>query len=134
MCGILVSACLVEDGQNTDFPDLFDKLQAANAPRGEFMCIICSCDVALMSTFAQGPDAQSLHHIALSCAQVIDGATSEISNDLLPHLSLAFFASELRLRGNRPVVQPHKQDGDVLCWNGEVRQKFLRCKPIHLNQ
>ena len=37
MCGILVSACLVKDGQNTDFPDLFNKLQAANAPRGEFI-------------------------------------------------------------------------------------------------
>lgn len=92
---------------------------------------IYSYDIALILTFTQGPDAQSLHHISLPCTH---DATSEITNNLLPHLTLAFFASELRLRGNRPVVQPHKQDGDVLCWNGEVRQKFLHCKPVYLNK
>jgi hypothetical protein len=32
------------------------------------------------------------------------------------------FASELRLRGDTRVVQPHAHgvDGNVLCWNGEV--------------
>jgi hypothetical protein len=31
-------------------------------------------------------------------------------------------ASELRLRGKFPVVQPHRDvEGNVLCWNGEVR-------------
>jgi hypothetical protein len=35
-------------------------------------------------------------------------------------LVLEFFASELRLRGQALIVQPHVMDGDVLCWNGEV--------------
>ena len=34
---------------------------------------------------------------------------------------LDFFASELCLRGDAPVAQPHvSESGDVLCWNGEV--------------
>ncbi|KDQ63848.1 hypothetical protein JAAARDRAFT_203227 [Jaapia argillacea MUCL 33604] len=35
---------------------------------------------------------------------------------------LVFFASELRLRGDKPIVQPHTvtPEGDVLCWNGEI--------------
>ena len=35
---------------------------------------------------------------------------------------LDFYTSELRLRGVAPIVQPHMGGGDVLCWNGEVRQ------------
>lgn len=35
-------------------------------------------------------------------------------------LELDFFASELRLRGDAPVVQPHEKAGNVFCWNGEV--------------
>ena len=36
-------------------------------------------------------------------------------------LDLEFFASELRLRGDQPIVQPHvSPERDVLCWNGEV--------------
>ncbi|KAE9410848.1 hypothetical protein BT96DRAFT_983532 [Gymnopus androsaceus JB14] len=38
----------------------------------------------------------------------------------LSQLDLEFFSSELRLRGNDPVIQPHKRDGNVFCWNGEV--------------
>ncbi|KAH8835386.1 asparagine synthase-domain-containing protein [Flagelloscypha sp. PMI_526] len=30
------------------------------------------------------------------------------------------FASELQLRGMQNVIQPHEQDGNVLCWNGEI--------------
>ncbi|KAJ3759599.1 asparagine synthase-domain-containing protein [Lentinula raphanica] len=38
-------------------------------------------------------------------------------------LSLELFSSELRLRGNTRVVQPHQNIyGDILCWNGEVRR------------
>jgi hypothetical protein len=36
-------------------------------------------------------------------------------------IHLDFFASELCLRGDAPVAQPHvSENGDVLCWNGEV--------------
>jgi hypothetical protein len=40
-------------------------------------------------------------------------------------LVLDFFASELRLRGDAPVIQPHEKQGDVLCWNGEVSMRNL---------
>ena len=34
---------------------------------------------------------------------------------------LTFFGSELRLRGDGYIAQPHRdQQGNVLCWNGEV--------------
>ncbi|KAK7694458.1 hypothetical protein QCA50_001644 [Cerrena zonata] len=36
-------------------------------------------------------------------------------------VELNFFASELRLRGDEPVAQPHHDDaGNILCWNGEI--------------
>ncbi|KAJ4494303.1 asparagine synthase-domain-containing protein [Lentinula lateritia] len=51
----------------------------------------------------RGPDARK--SCCISCSQ----------------LNLEFFSSELRLRGNDPVVQPHKSDsGSLLCWNGEI--------------
>ncbi|KAF9457110.1 asparagine synthase-domain-containing protein [Collybia nuda] len=68
-----------------------DKLRAANARR----------DVTNL-----GPDANSIYRTS--------------ADYLSSTLFLEFFASELRLRGLAPVVQPHQQDGDVLCWNGEI--------------
>jgi hypothetical protein len=36
-------------------------------------------------------------------------------------IEISFFASELLLRGNSMVVQPHHDaQGNVFCWNGEV--------------
>lgn len=41
-------------------------------------------------------------------------------------VSMTFFASELRLRGDAYIAQPHRDEqGNVLCWNGEVRTAFL---------
>ncbi|KAG6845952.1 hypothetical protein H0H87_011000 [Tephrocybe sp. NHM501043] len=37
-----------------------------------------------------------------------------------PAIALEFYASELRLRGDDPVEQPHQRGGNVLCWNGEI--------------
>ncbi|KAL1682000.1 asparagine synthase-domain-containing protein [Schizophyllum commune] len=51
---------------------------------------------------ARGPDAQR---------------TREVRAD---HIDLTFYSSELRLRGDAPVVQPHEGEGNILCWNGEV--------------
>ncbi|KIK71245.1 hypothetical protein GYMLUDRAFT_185793 [Collybiopsis luxurians FD-317 M1] len=51
---------------------------------------------------ARGPDARKSCFISLS------------------QLELELFSSELRLRGNDPVVQPHQRDGNILCWNGEI--------------
>ncbi|KAI9512621.1 asparagine synthase-domain-containing protein [Russula earlei] len=57
---------------------------------------------------ARGPDAQCRHQTTLK------GVGGGI-------VHLDFFASELRLRGDAPVTQPHvKESGDVLCWNGEI--------------
>ncbi|KAJ3736991.1 asparagine synthase-domain-containing protein [Lentinula guzmanii] len=40
----------------------------------------------------------------------------------LSRVFLELFSSELRLRGNSPVIQPHQNDsGAILSWNGEVR-------------
>lgn len=44
---------------------------------------------------------------------------------------LSFNASELRLRGDSPISQPHKDDqGNILCWNGEVRDEFTAAQGI----
>lgn len=65
-----------------------------------------------------GPDAQNTHSMVLSTG---------VAQDARRELKLEFFASELRLRGDEPVAQPHMDDkGDVLCWNGEVCQFFFR--------
>ena len=40
----------------------------------------------------------------------------------LEQLHLAFCASELRLRGDETITQPHTDaQGNILCWNGEVK-------------
>lgn len=50
-----------------------------------------------------GPDAQ-------------DTARINVQN-----YALTFFASELRLRGDAYIQQPHRgPQGNILCWNGEV--------------
>lgn len=46
--------------------------------------------------------------------------SSQVLNEGPSQLKLDFFASELRLRGEGPVIQPLEIDGDILCWNGEV--------------
>ncbi|KAI0936134.1 hypothetical protein AcV5_004349 [Taiwanofungus camphoratus] len=52
---------------------------------------------------ARGPDAQ------------------DTVQSFIRHLSLTFFASELRLRGDAHITQPHRDAaGNVLCWNGEI--------------
>ena len=60
-------------------------------------------------TLDSGPDAQ-------------DGINVNIETSDGGSLVVRFFGSELRLRGNKPVVQPHRDEvsGDVFCWNGEV--------------
>ncbi|KAL6304254.1 asparagine synthase-domain-containing protein [Sparassis latifolia] len=56
-----------------------------------------------LANAARGPDAQETVHITVQ------------------RIALTFFASELRLRGEAAVAQPHiDPDGNVLCWNGEI--------------
>ncbi|KAF9243921.1 asparagine synthase-domain-containing protein [Melanogaster broomeanus] len=70
---------------------LSDKLKQANAARG----------MPISHTFEPKSEACN---------------PAEDAKDLI----LELYASELRLRGDAPIVQPHVQGGDVLCWNGEV--------------
>ncbi|KAI5123605.1 hypothetical protein M0805_003421 [Coniferiporia weirii] len=56
---------------------------------------------------ARGPDAYECHQVVV--------ATDEGSS-----LDVRFFASELRLRGDKPVIQPHRSSKAAFCWNGEV--------------
>ncbi|KAI0271497.1 asparagine synthase-domain-containing protein [Gloeopeniophorella convolvens] len=64
-----------------------------------------------MANSVRGPDAQRRHQTSTT-----EGATSS-------SVHLDFFSSELLLRGDAPVVQPHVHpNGDVLCWNGEIFQ------------
>jgi len=57
---------------------------------------------------ARGPDAQGRHQTTLK-------------SDCDATVHLDFFASELCLRGDAPIAQPHlSESGDVLCWNGEI--------------
>ncbi|KII93359.1 hypothetical protein PLICRDRAFT_35559 [Plicaturopsis crispa FD-325 SS-3] len=95
MCGIFFCARHHSDAA-TSFDDLAAKLRTANT--------------------ARGPDAQRTHRIAISGENVLESAGTSDG----PPLSLEFFASELKLRGDAPVVQPHTQDGNVLCFNGEI--------------
>ncbi|KAF4623755.1 hypothetical protein D9613_001987 [Agrocybe pediades] len=54
----------------------------------------------------RGPDAQSSRLLSFPNAQTT--------------LNVDFYSSELRLRGDEPVVQPHFADDNILCWNGEI--------------
>ncbi|KAF9229524.1 hypothetical protein BS17DRAFT_26002 [Gyrodon lividus] len=67
-------------------------------------------DQSKRANAARGPDAQQTKTICLSSCCATGNHILEL------------YASELRLRGDAPIVQPHAQGGDVLCWNGEVFQ------------
>lgn len=54
-------------------------------------------------------------------------------------LQLTFCASELRLRGDTSIIQPHEDaDGNILCWNGEVcchlNMAYDRCSLVRVTQ
>jgi asparagine synthetase B (glutamine-hydrolysing) len=95
MCGIFVCARRLQgDPQTFDTTDSsFEKL----------------CIGLRHANAARGPDAQRSHKVSFRVP------TSDTGT-----INLEFFASELCLRGSRPVVQPHIRNGDILCWNGEI--------------
>lgn len=109
MCGILLS---IRAGTRTGdaYDDIWKKLCRANAARGTQEQNNVKF-VSVQSRFP-GPDAQD------TCEMVVP--TGEQS-----HMELHFFASELRLRGNEPIVQPHRNEECVFCWNGEVCTRSL---------
>ncbi|KAG1885677.1 asparagine synthase-domain-containing protein [Suillus subluteus] len=111
MCGIFcslrVGCCGDTDNihggpNNAVYHELSERLKVANAARGV-------------------PDAQGTHHVRVQGTWSGEAQAPPPSKTCgLAALDLEFFASELRLRGDEPIVQPHQQDGDVFCWNGEV--------------
>ncbi|OAX44828.1 hypothetical protein K503DRAFT_728526 [Rhizopogon vinicolor AM-OR11-026] len=112
MCGIICSLRAGCQGDTDNihgeparpddtFRDLSERLKVVNA--------------------ARGPDAQGSHHIHIQgICQCESGGAQASSPSEACGLDVEFFASELRLRGDTPIVQPHQQGGDVFCWNGEV--------------
>ncbi|KZV77010.1 hypothetical protein PENSPDRAFT_278247 [Peniophora sp. CONT] len=96
MCGICVS---VSWGQNVE------EAKAAE----------CSHQYETLKTelqhanSARGPDAQRSH---------VEKLSGTADRDFL----LECYSSELWLRGDSPIVQPHvhPETGNVLCWNGEI--------------
>ena len=84
---------------------------------------LVSCYRVLNSLpYLLGPDAQKTYRMSLTSLPEAKDAAPRI-------LDLEFYASELRLRGQFPVVQPHIQGGNILCWNGEVR---VYCSEVSL--
>ncbi|KDR85200.1 hypothetical protein GALMADRAFT_233883 [Galerina marginata CBS 339.88] len=104
MCGIFVSATFSDpDGnighESKDFSALRLKLQKMNADRG--------------------PDAQNFYSLLLDIATPTYPLALD-AGECLSRLSVGFYASELRLRGEFPIVQPHIRGKNILCWNGEI--------------
>jgi hypothetical protein len=112
MCGIYFSArkrgSTSQLGDHESFDSLSEVLRQANALRGlsQFKGIDIASYISETGVcLPLGPDAHKSHILHIEDQSVLD---------------LEFFSSELRLRGDEPIVQPHTHDGDVLCWNGEV--------------
>ncbi|KIM67114.1 hypothetical protein SCLCIDRAFT_14238 [Scleroderma citrinum Foug A] len=68
---------------------------------------------------ARGPDAQGSHTLRLTTSYSQQSPVKSEERGA-EELEVEFFASELRLRGRAPIIQPHHQEGDVFCWNGEI--------------
>ncbi|KAF9480031.1 hypothetical protein BDN70DRAFT_912901 [Pholiota conissans] len=104
MCGIHVSAKFSPSQIDVNFASMQLALQRVNA--------------------ARGPDAQNEYVLSLSAPlttpQELEAASLSSGNALSRTLDVTFYASELRLRGDNPIVQPHIREGNVLCWNGEI--------------
>lgn len=136
MCGIYVSAQFTSSQNDVDFASVSLELQRVNAARGK-ICLSKSPFLCLCRSAIAGPDAQNTHLLSFSMPSQTweDSDATWCSTENGPSLTLdiAFYASELRLRGDFPIVQPHARDGNVLCWNGEVIAFFLQCQaPINL--
>ncbi|KAJ7492876.1 asparagine synthase-domain-containing protein [Mycena latifolia] len=91
MCGVFFCARHGKD-DSAALLDLCERLKHANG--------------------ARGPDSQNTRRISVT-------GSDELNHAVVVQI-LDLFASELRLRGSAPIVQPHEEDGNVFCWNGEV--------------
>jgi hypothetical protein len=108
MCGILVCVHATDENtHHTNLDALLGDLRKACALRGPYTLL----DLNMYQyRLVQGPDAQNDVRIRI-----------DASDHSGRRLNVDMYASELQLRGDAPVVQPQvSEDGDVLCWNGEV--------------
>jgi len=79
------------------------------------------CRQVIPSSHSLGPDAQSSCRVKLDIGQCgSDDTAFSRGVNAFQQLVVDFYASELRLRGDADVVQPHVKDQNILCWNGEV--------------
>lgn len=117
MCGILFTAAHKEQPEATSdrLRVLREALEHANAARGMHVHETTWSKRKANNTI--GPDAQRRLEL---------DAESPNETQRLAGLSLSFFASELLLRGDSMIVQPHHVENHVFCWNGEV------CMPTRL--
>ncbi|KAL1762472.1 asparagine synthase-domain-containing protein [Schizophyllum commune] len=82
------------------------------------MCGICF--VLRRNSTGEDGDLNKLYSL-LEQANAARGPDAQITREVrADHIDLTFYSSELRLRGDAPVVQPHEGEGNILCWNGEV--------------
>ncbi|KAI5898694.1 uncharacterized protein SCHCODRAFT_02530840 [Schizophyllum commune H4-8] len=82
------------------------------------MCGICF--VLRRNTTGEDGDLRMLYPL-LEQANATRGPDAQRTRKVrADHIDLSFFSSELRLRGEAPVVQPHEGEGNILCWNGEI--------------
>ena len=138
MCGIFCSLCTsCKQEKISADEDIFrvvsDKLKCANAARGgPFHVTFTYAETRLEASsylenwmYHVGPDAGHATSVTFPIRSAGScGTESAISRG---HI-LELYASELRLRGNVPIVQPHIGGGDVLCWNGEVRKSVVNVR------
>ncbi|KAG9314546.1 hypothetical protein JVU11DRAFT_5346 [Chiua virens] len=127
MCGIFCSLRAFRDQEENSASEavvhvISDKLKRANAARGEpsIQTMIDSDDPSLNLNAPSGPDAQHATSISLPARNAACTSDPSVSGDSKSDIHLYLYASELRLRGDTPIVQPHIEGGDVLCWNGEI--------------
>ena len=108
MCGILFLAHADSDRCPLS-QDLWQSLCQANSSR----CQLSDHHrYTLLTRDKLGPDSQNKHRFSIHghSAAAIKQST----------INFCFVASELRLRGEGFIDQPHLREGNILSWNGEV--------------
>lgn len=131
MCGIFVSARIsTAHDEEGVFKKRCLELEEVNSARGMWLVIAIKAELLLVLVlFISGPDAQNNYavHLPISFDLSTPCSNDTFSNnaDAESKLSITFYASELRLRGTSFIVQPHLENGNVLCWNGEVQRLYV---------
>ncbi|TEB39164.1 hypothetical protein FA13DRAFT_1725127 [Coprinellus micaceus] len=107
MCGIFFSLYAEPSGTDAEgwkepFDSICDRLRQLNTG---------ARSRSLIYKAEKGPDYQS---------SVVTGLSNEDPQNPKPIFNAEFFGAELHLRGDDAVQQPHRKDGNILCWNGEI--------------